>query len=91
MRTFEFYYDGEFHGDGTYTSGLKKLSGEPVDIGRAMGTYADAAMKQKNVPQVAMIIINAYHQFKKLNPDLSRDIENHIASMNGGIIRPDNW
>lgn len=90
MKRFEFFFEGwpVAGASGQMESGIKVLSGDPVTVGRCLGIYANAALKMKNEPNAAMIVINAYHEFKKLNPDLLAKVENEIIARNGGIIKP---
>jgi hypothetical protein len=92
MRQIEFYFEGkELTPGGDWNAGIKHLSGEPVDIAFQLGRYASAALKQLNQPQVAIIVINAYHELMRLNPDMSADIEKKLQGRNGvKILTPDN-
>jgi hypothetical protein len=91
MKEFEFIFDGKPEANGEMTTGIKLLRGDAVDVGRCLGVYADGAMKQKKEPHAAMIVINAYREFRKRNPELTRKIENEIASRDGGLYMPNDF
>lgn len=93
MKPFKFFYEGwpEHFDKNKMTSGIKLLEGHPVEIGRCLGLYASQVYKQKGESVAAMIVINAYQEFRKDNPDLTMAIENEIAGRFGGIIRVDDF
>lgn len=90
MKEFKFFYEGwpNQKDSDQMTTGIKLMEGAPVDIGRCLGVYADAQIKLHRSYAAAMIIVNAYQEFKKLNPDLTTSIENQLAGETGGIVKP---
>jgi len=84
MKPFEFYFDTAAvdNLNNEVTAGIRKLSGDPVEIGKTLGLYADKALKQLNQDQAMKIILHAYHQFKKLNPGMTEELESQIVKEN---------
>lgn len=90
MKDFEFYFDGKArNSDKTVNAGLRKLSGDPMEIGICMGQYASEALKQLKEPQCAMVILNAFKKFMELNPDITEQIMQNLLFRDGArIIKP---
>jgi hypothetical protein len=94
MKRFEFYFDGTPNSDGSMNAGIRKLSGDPVDIALMLGTYASEALK-KGEHQAAIIVVNAFKRFMEVNPDMGEKILSALEFRDGvkiiqspGIIKP---
>jgi len=90
MKEFEFYFDGKPRdSDNSVNAGLKKLSGNPLDIGLCLGTYASEALKQLKEPHCAIIVLNAFKKFMELNPDITEQVMQGLLFNDGArIVKP---
>ena len=90
MKAFEFYFDGTPRdSDKTVNAGLKKLSGNPLDIGLCLGQYASEALRQLKEPHCAIIVLNAFKKFMELNPDITEQVMQQLLFNDGArIVKP---
>lgn len=88
MKHFDLHFHSVSMGDGKeIVAGIKILAGNPLDIGRSMGAYADQVLKNVGQPQMMQVILTAYWKFKELNPDMTTRQEQQIIN-DAVIIKP---
>lgn len=88
MKPFEFYFDGSENSDKTVNAGIRKLSGEPVDIALFLGRYASESLKRKNDNTCAIIVLNAFLEFIRENPEMKNEAIERLTTAGVGRISP---
>jgi hypothetical protein len=84
MKPFMLQFDGK--AALSYSGGPDKvdckltIQGTDLElIGKSMGDYASAILKQQRHPHLATILIIAYYRFRELNPEMTEAAERALG------------
>jgi hypothetical protein len=88
MKAFEFYFDGKLNQDGTVDAGLRKLSGQPIDIALCLGKYASESLKKLNDNSAAVIVVNSFLEFLRENPEMKEEAIKRLTAAGSARVSP---
>jgi hypothetical protein len=91
MKKFEINFRGNpiaGGGPGNNFEAWFKMEGDPIEIGRALGEFADGLIRQRKDYTLAKILMTAVQVFLLKNPGMTAEELHKLANEQGIIVSP---